>query len=92
MKTFKKFAAAIGYVLFFCGYFYVIFINFLCPADISTKAAAIKSLVLAFTMATFRPGIICFGYHYIRKLEKRVDFSFLPMKSYFFWIFAPRKN
>lgn len=73
MKTFKKFAAAIGYVLFFCGYFYVIFINFLCPADISTKAAAIKSLVLAFTMATFRPGIICFGYHYIRKLEKRVD-------------------
>lgn len=58
--------------MFFGGYFYVIFFGFMCPPNVSTRAEAIKWLLVSFSIAVLLPGIICFQAADIRQLEKGV--------------------
>lgn len=55
------------------GGFYIIFVNFLTPPDISTKGNIIKSLFLATLMGIYFPGLICLQFYIINKLETELD-------------------
>ena len=59
------------YIIFYGG-FYIIFVNFLTPPDISTKSSIIKSLFLATLMGIYFPGLICCQFYIINKLEKEL--------------------
>lgn len=74
-RRLKKVIRAIGYILFFCGYFYVLFINLGCAflMDAESKADVIQALLVAAAIAGLLPGIICWQHHYIEGLEKEVD-------------------
>lgn len=67
--TIKKIVIWIYNLLFFVGYFYIIFINFMSPPNISTRPELIMTFVLSLTIAIMLPGIICWQGHYIRQLE-----------------------
>lgn len=73
MKIIKKCIISIGYILFFCIYFYVVFINFFNNAAInSTSIEIIKLLIWAAIFAAFLPGLICWQDYRIRKLEDQI--------------------
>lgn len=72
MRVIKKMFVIVANLLFFGGYFYVIFFGFMCPPNVSTRAEAIKWLIVSFSIAVLLPGIICFQAYDIRKLEKRI--------------------
>lgn len=67
--TIKKIVICIYNLLFFVGYLYIIFINFMSPPNISTRPELIMTFVLSLTIAIMLPGIICWQGHYIRQLE-----------------------
>lgn len=73
MNFFRKILTVISYVIFFLGYFYIIFVNFLSAPVVSTRAAALKYLIMSFSVAVLLPGIICWQAHYIHKLEKLLE-------------------
>lgn len=60
-KIFRKFLSALGYVGFFSGYFYILFINLeysLSVSGIETRWDALKILLLSFVISVGLPGII----------------------------------
>lgn len=76
-KTIRKLLlSAIGYIGFFCGYFYILFINLVCsylPYIVTTRWNVIKILLLSFVLAAGLPGVICYQHHKIYKLEKEIE-------------------
>ncbi len=75
-RILKKILPIIGYTLFFCGYFYILFVNltYSFSATIAAEAhsSSLKAVLVSFTIAVMLPGIICFQHHRIGKLEKRL--------------------
>lgn len=60
----------------FCGYFYILFVNLVCGlgyGGISSRAQAIKILIVSFILAVALPGLIWYQHRRIMKLEKLVD-------------------
>ena len=75
-KIFRKLLSAIGYIVFFCGYFYILFINLVCgylSYIVTTRWNVIKILLLSFVLATGLPGVICYQHHKIYKLEEEIE-------------------
>ena len=74
-RRLKKVIRAIGYVLFFCGYFYILFINLGCAflMDAESKADVIQALLVAAAIARLLPEIICWQHHYIEELERKIE-------------------
>ena len=70
-KKLKNLLSALGYIGFFCGYFYILFFNLV--GGIETRWDALKILLLSFIIATGFPGIICYQHHRIYKLEEELD-------------------
>ena len=75
-KVLRKILSAIGYVSFFCGYFYILFVNLDCGFSLSgieTRWDALKILLVAFILSAGLPGIICYQHHKIYKLEEQLE-------------------
>ena len=70
-KVLRKVLSAIGYVSFFCGYFYILFVNLV--SGIETRWDALKILLVAFILSAGLPGIICCQHHKIYKLEEQLE-------------------
>ena len=75
-KKLKNLLSALGYIGFFCGYFYILFFNLVggfAMNGMETQWEALKILLLSFIIAAGFPGIICYQHHRIYKLEKELD-------------------
>ena len=75
-KALRKFFSVIGYISFFCGYFYILFVNLVCGFSsngIETRWDAFKILLVAFIISAGLPGIICYQHHKIFKLEEQLE-------------------
>lgn len=75
-KVLRKVLAAIGCVSFFCGYFYILFVNLVCGLSLSgieTRWDILKILIVAFILSAGLPGIICYQHHKIYKLEEQLE-------------------
>lgn len=73
MRILKKLISFTGYLLFFCSYFYVLFINLFYAFASSSDNDILKPLIVSAALAAFLPGTICWQYNYIDKLEKRLE-------------------
>lgn len=73
MRILKKLISFTGYLLFFCSYFYVLFINLFYAFASSSDNDILKPLIVSAALAAFLPGTICWQYNYIGKLEKRLE-------------------
>lgn len=74
-KVLRKVLAAIGYVSFFCGYFYILFVNLVCGFSLSgieIRWDALIILLVSFVLSAGLPGIICYQHHKIYKLEEQL--------------------
>lgn len=75
-KKLKNLLSALGYIGFFCGYFYILFFNLVGGFSMNgmeTRWDALKILLLSFIIAAGFPGIICYQHHRIYKLEEELD-------------------
>ena len=75
-KKHKNLLSALGYIGFFCGYFYILFFNLVGGFSMNgmeTRWDALKILLLSFIIAAGFPGIICYQHHRIYKLEEELD-------------------
>lgn len=75
-KKLRKLLSALGYIGFFCGYFYILFCNLVggfSMSGIETRWDTLKILLLSFIIAAGFPGVICYQHHRIYKLEEELD-------------------
>lgn len=64
---------AAGYMLFCGTYSYVIFMNFISIPEFDTRTDAIKYFLITIVIAISLPVMLCWQWHYINKLEKKID-------------------
>lgn len=74
-RRLKKVIRTIGNLLFFCGYFYILFINlgYAFLMDANSKGDVVLDLLVAAAIAGLLPGIICWQHHYIEEVEKDIE-------------------
>lgn len=70
----KKVLLVLGYGIFWCGYFYVLFVSMVCAFSLSaeTRMDAVKALLVSLVNAAGLPGVICYQRYRIGKLERRI--------------------
>ena len=75
-KMLRKLLSAAGYIGFFGGFFYILFVNLVCgfaSSGIGTRWDMLKILLLSFIISVGLPGLICYQHFRISKLEKELD-------------------
>ena len=75
-KALRKFFSVIVYISFFCGYFYILFVNLVygfSSNGIETRWDTFKILLVAFIISAGLPGVICYQHHKIFKLEEQLE-------------------